>query len=371
MTSSPAVTDGASDATSPIVTSLTPERLRTFGLFVDRLVTLDIQTRPQHFGLYQAAFDLQGEPLCLRAARTMIEAIRPQERSTALFTTGFFSPAYWCGEQDGPVGVACLARALETGLDVRSVIATDEELVAGVEAACRGAGYKTFDVEHALTVPKGRGIAVVGISKDEGEALIQVQELMDRVQPGFVAAVERPSANSKGHYHNLRGLNMTPLTGKTDCVFEEAQRRGIVTIAVGDGGNELGYGAIERAVEEVRPNGARCQCPCGGTVVSHIPADVLVHSAVSNWGVYGIIASLAVLLDDPNVVPSEKVVHRSLDQAAGAGDDDGRLGWIDLGSDGVEITLELGVVGLLRTMASEAIQIANESRKPVYGIGDG
>ena len=246
MTSSPAVTDGASDATSPIVTSLTPERLRTFGLFVDRLVTLDIQTRSQHFGLYQAAFDLQGEPLCLRAARTMIEAIRPQERSTALFTTGFFSPAYWCGEQDGPVGVACLARALETGLDVRSVIATDEELVAGVEAACRGAGYKTFDVEHALTVPKGRGIAVVGISKDEGEALIQVQELMDRVQPGFVAAVERPSANSKGHYHNLRGLNMTPLTGKTDCVFEEAQRRGIVTIAVGDGGNELGYGAIER-----------------------------------------------------------------------------------------------------------------------------
>lgn len=253
---------------SVIRTSLSPERLDVFGDFVDRLVTIDIQTRSQHLGLYDAARKHTGGPLCLTAARTMLRALVPNRVNTAVFTTGFFSPAYWCGEQDGPVGVACLARALETGISMRSVILTDEELVPGVEAACVGAGYKTFDVERALTVPKGRGIAVVGISKDPDEAQRQVSSLYDRIRPAFVGAVERPSGNAKGEYHNLRGLNMTALTAKTDCVLIEAKRRGIPTVAVGDGGNELGYGAIEAAVEKVRPNNARCQCPCGGTVAS-------------------------------------------------------------------------------------------------------
>ena len=356
---------------SAIRTGLAPARLDIFGEFVDRLVTIDIQTRSQHLGLYAAAREHAGGPLCLAAARAMLGAVVPGKLNTAVFTTGFFSPAYWCGEQDGPVGVACLARALETGLGLRSVILTDEELVPGVEAACVGAGYKTFDVEKALSVPKGRGIAVVGLSKDPAEAQRQVAALYDRIQPAFVGAVERPSGNAKGEYHNLRGLNMTALTAKTDCVLTEATRRKIPTVAVGDGGNELGYGAIEAAVEKVRPNNARCQCPCGGTVASHIAADIVVHAAVSNWGVYGIIACLAVLLDDARVAPSERVVGRSLELAANLAGDDGRLGWVDIGSDGVDGKLELGVVGLLRTMALEMIEIANPRRMPVYGVGDG
>lgn len=352
-------------------TALSVERLATFGEFIDRLVTLDIQTRSQHLGLYEAARKFVGRPLCLAAAEAILNSLTPGRLNTALFTTGFFSPAYWCGEQDGPVGIACLARALEIGVGIRSVILTDEELVPGVEAACVGAGYKTFDVERALTVPKGRGIAVVGISKNGSEALAQVRALMDRMHPSFVMASERPSGNAKGEYHNLRGLNMTALTAKTDCVLEEAARRKIKTIAVGDGGNELGYGSIEAAVERVRPNGGRCQCACGGTVASHVPADLVVHAAVSNWGVYGIIACLAVLLDDAKVVPMERVVERALERAADLAGDDGRLGWVDIGSDGVDGNLELGVVGLLRTMALEMIEIANPRRAPVYGVGDG
>ncbi len=361
-------TSNKSDA---IQTPHTVERLEIFGEFIDRLVSIDVQTRSQHLGLYDAARKLAGKPLCLAAAERMLRSLQSGRLNTAIFTTGFFSPAYLCGEQDGPVGIACLARALETGTGLRSVILTDAELVPGVEAACNGAGFKTFDVETALTVPKGRGIAVVGVSKDGAEAERQVAALFERVRPSFVVASERPSGNAKGEYHNLRGLNMTALTGKTDCVLEEAARRKIPTIAVGDGGNELGYGAIEAAVIQVRPNGAKCQCPCGGTVVSHTAADLVVHAAVSNWGVYGIIACLAVLLDDPRVVPLEKVIARSLQRAADLGGDDGRLGWVDIGSDGVEGPLELGVVGLLRTMATEMIEIANPRRRATYGVNDG
>src|ERR1700748_2642864 len=99
-----------------------PERLRMFGEFVDRLVTIDIQTRSQHLGLYDAARALAGSPLCLGAAETMLRSLKPGRLNTAIFTTGFLSPAYLCGEQDGPVGVACLARALETGTGLRSII---------------------------------------------------------------------------------------------------------------------------------------------------------------------------------------------------------------------------------------------------------
>jgi len=361
----------AREAAATIRTPLGADRLKTLGVFVDRLVGLDVQTRVQHFGLYEAALALHGKPLCLHAAEAMLAAIRPDALNTAIFATGFLSPAFWSGEQDGPVGVAVLARALETGTGLRSVILTDEELVGEVEATCRGAGYKTFDVERAMTVPKGRGIAVVGVSKDADVARRDVSALLDRLRPAFVAGVERPSANAKGEYHNLRGLNMTAITGKTDCLFEEARRRKIVTIGVGDGGNELGYGAIERAVEAVRPRGARCQCPCGGTVASHTAADVVVHAAVSNWGVYGIIACLAVMLDDPKVLPEAGVIARAATSAAAAGSDDGRLGWVDPGADGVALELELGVYGLLRTMALEALEIAQAGRKPVYGVGDG
>jgi Asp-tRNA(Asn)/Glu-tRNA(Gln) amidotransferase A subunit family amidase len=50
----------------------------------------------------------------------------------------------------------------------------------------------------------------------------------DQLDPSFVSAVERPSGNAKGEYHNLRGLNMTEITGKTDHILDEARARGIV-----------------------------------------------------------------------------------------------------------------------------------------------
>lgn len=347
------------------------ERLAIFGGFIDRLVNTDIQTRVQHLGLYQAARDLSGGPVTLAAAQAIVRALRPDGPNVAIFTTGFYSPAYWSGEQDGPVGVACLARALEVGAGVRSVIVTDEELVGEVSQACVGAGYKVFDLERALTVPKGRSIAVIAASKDRATAEHEITTLFDRLSPAFVMAVERPSSNAKGEYHNLRGFNMTELTGKTDGLLHEARRRGITSIAVGDGGNELGYGAIEAAVEAVRPNGARCQCTCGGTVASHVAADVLVHAAVSNWGVYGVMSCLAVLLNSAGAAPSVPIVQRAIERATAAGSDDGRLGWVDPGADGVEASLELGVAGLLHAMAVELIQLGEPNRAAVYGVGDG
>lgn len=350
---------------------VSPEQLEAVGVYVDRLVTMDLRTRLRQLDLYEAASAAQGgAPLCMTAAQAIKEAVTPGKLNTALFITGFYSPAFWCGEQDGPVGSALLARVLETGLGIRSVMVTDDELVDLVAQTCRGAGFKIFDMERALTVPKGRGTSVLGFPKDDTEAQEAASTLLDRLDPACVIAIERPSMNEKGEYHNLRGLNMTPFAARTDYLVVEAKRRGIPTIAVGDGGNELGYGLIAEAVTKVRPNNGKCLCPCEGTVASSVAADIVVHSTISDWGAMGIAACLATLLNDADALLSDDTLLTTLRECTGAEGDDGRYGWVDMGSDGISWRIELGVLRMLRTMAEEAIRLTDPRRQSLYGAGD-
>ncbi len=355
----------------PVAPVLTSEKLVSLGTYVDRLVTLDMRTRGEQLELYEAARAKQGgRPLCLTAAQKIADSIRPGVSNVVVFLTGFFSPAYWSGEQDGAVGSACLARAVEAGLGARTVMVTDPDLVSLIAQTSRGAGFKVFDLEKALKVPKGRATAVLGFPKEDAHARATAVELLDRLDPRCLIAVERPSMNAKGEYHNLRGFNMSQFTARTDYLFLEARRRGIPTIAVGDGGNELGYGLIEDAVTRVRPNQGRCLCPCGGTVASHTPADIVVHSTVSDWGACGIIACLAALLGDTDIMVTDDSLVHTLREAAGAEADDGRYGWIDLGSDGISWRIQVAVLGMLRTMVEEAIELTDPRRQSLYGAGE-
>ena len=93
----------------------------------------------------------------------------------------------------------------------------------------------------------------------------------------------------------MRGLNISSLVGKTDYLFQMAQKRGMATVAVGDDGNELGCGTILGAVQKHVPYGSKCQCPCRGGIAAVTPADALVISGISNWGGYGIAACFSLL----------------------------------------------------------------------------
>jgi hypothetical protein len=59
------------------------------------------------------------------------------------------------------------------------------------------------------------------------------------------------------------------------------------TIAIGDGGNEVGMGALPAGLI------AR-EVPLGAAIACVTPADYLITAGVSHWGVYGLIAGLAV-----------------------------------------------------------------------------
>ena len=104
----------------------------------------------------------------------------------------------------------------------------------------------------------------------------------------------------------------------TDYLVEEAAKRGIPTIGVGDGGNEIGMGAISEAVHKHVPHG---EILCARTVT-----DVLLPCGVSNWGCYAIQAGLALLTGKVELLHSAGMERKLIDAAAAAGLVDGNTG---------------------------------------------
>jgi len=100
----------------------------------------------------------------------------------------------------------------------------------------------------------------------------------------WMIAIERCGPGSDGRPRNMRGEDVGVWTTPLDRVFTAGPWR---TIAIGDGGNEIGMGTL--------PDGliAR-EVPLGATIACVTPADYLITAGVSHWGAYGLISGLAV-----------------------------------------------------------------------------
>lgn len=142
---------------------------------------------------------------------------------------------------------------------------------------------------------RGRKAMVMGFPLDHEEAKKQAAEILDRLNPKAVIAVERPGWNDKHVHHSGMGYDISSVTAKLDYLYEEARARGILTIGVGDLGNEMGMGNVEEEVKAGIPNGATCLCGCGGGIATSVKSDVGLICNISNWGAYGICACLAAL----------------------------------------------------------------------------
>ena len=108
-----------------------------------------------------------------------------------------------------------------------------------------------------------------------------------------------------------------------------------MTVGYGDGGNEIGFGKIFDAAREVVPFGATCQCPCGDGMVTSTGTSVLWPVNVSNFGVYGTVAALAIYAEDLTLAFPPEELLRALDVAVAAGAKDGGTGQAIPGEDGI------------------------------------
>ena len=335
---------------------------RAIGEGIDRLVSVEIAGRGVIGELYAAARATQDHPLCLEAASRLLERVR--RRSVVILATGYPIYPWFTGEQDGPVGTATLARAFVVGVGARPVIVTDPNNVDICAAAVTGAGLSTRSVEDALRLPTTA--AVLPFPLEWKEATARSQEILNTLRPAALIAIERPGANEHGQYHGAGGQRLTDHCAKVDALFEAASQRELLTIGIGDGGNELGCAAIRDTVLRVVPNGATCTCPCGGTTVPTVRTDLLVAAAISNWGAYGIEAAMALLLGRPEVLHDRDIDARVHDLCAAAGANNDGPGLLDAGSDAVPARLHGHVVDLLHQMIQSGLDFGRLYRTPPY-----
>jgi len=87
-------------------------------------------------------------------------------------------------------------------------------------------------------------------------------------------------------------MNVTAHCAKIDALVSAARAAGVLTIAVADGGNDLGCALVRDAVLRVVPGARTCACPRGGTVVPTVEPDLLVPGVIPNWAAYGIEAAM-------------------------------------------------------------------------------
>lgn len=288
--------------------------------------------------LYDAARALAGEPLTYLAAHDLLARVKP--RDTVLICAGFFDPPSMITEGDGPIGAALLGRSLAIALEATPVFLTEVTNMPRLAELVRAAGLEIVDLELARATPFKAHIVPLPIDPQRAAAV--AKSTFDTVRPSAMISVEKPGASIAGTYHTGAGLDVTGVVGKVDYFAAEAKARGVLSIGVGDGGNEVGMGLILDTVHDVVPTGKIM-----GTVV---PADRLIVASIANWGTYAIEACLAAALHLPEALHSLEVERRVIDASARAGLIDPASGLAHGWVDGTPPICSESVLEILRCM---------------------
>ena len=279
---------------------------------IDHQITLDLGGRHSR-RLYEAV--REDDPLVKNAAERLRRACA--SGSHVLLTTGFPIVPPGNPETDGPLGTVVLARAL-------AQFGATPVLV--VEPMVR-------DPITALLDELGCDFLVETVGPAASAA-----SLLDRYDPTALVAIEKPGRCADGSYRNMAGADIVEHVGSVDALFEQARAQGIPTVAVGDGGNELGMGVVQSTVE--------AEIPHGETIAAVTPVDTLVVAGVSNWGAYGIVAALSVLAGE-NLMHTGELERRLLATALEAGCVDGVSGNSEMCVDGIGSGIHESVVDIL------------------------
>jgi hypothetical protein len=151
------------------------------------------------------------------------------------------------GETDGPLGALFLERALAP-CDIPVTVAGEEFIHPALPL---GSELPPFPpgITHLLSI--------------------------ERVGPSW----------QDGRCYSMRGRDVTSWVAPVHRWFTDERPAGVVTIGIGDGGNELGMGKVPRAV--IGRN-----ISLGEQIACRVPVDHLIVAGVSNWGAYALAAGV-------------------------------------------------------------------------------
>jgi len=322
--------------------------LLNLGNSLDDLANLD----PRGYGvcklLYRGAREYTGAPLCLNSAKKLAETIHAGD--LVYIMTGFVLLPYKKGEMDGIVSSVLLARALVKAFDAKPVIICPEDNLTAVEnlAACVGLHlHKTIADLKACPVSMG----MLTFTKKTEEAEACADQILSYGIPSAVIAIECPGANKHGVYHNSAGMDVSDLEAKQDILFEKLRDMGVLNIAIGDLGNEIGMAAIGDYIAKHIPYTGEggCVCGCGGGSLVRVKADNIITATVSDWGCYAMIAMLSYLLENPDIMHDAKLEVEAMVTASRSGMVDA-YGWLIPAIDGFGTEITGSIVTLMKEM---------------------
>lgn len=315
---------------------------------IDRIVNIDLGGRGVEY-LYEAARRQQRQQLVGAAAEYM--ATIPTG-SNVIVTTGSVSRAWispLIGENDGPAGAAAIVRALVLARKATCVVLAEQTLLASIGGVLTSAGLSVLPYEQVRSASKDGSLSAVCLRSfplNDAEAPQAAAALLDEIKPALLFSTERVGRNADGIYCSMRGIDYGMGRARIDFVFEEAGRRGIPTVAVGDGGNEIGMGSVAEAVRKHVKFGDKR--PDGGAGIGAVAcADVLVTAACSNWGCYGIVAALAARLADSRLVHTPEMEARLLQRGVELGLINTVDGLVDANVDGIPRATHIAVAELI------------------------
>ena len=196
-----------------------------------------------HRGMATAGASLEPGYL-LRAAR-LIQA----SAGRVYILTGF--PVGDTFETDGPAGAISLYRLCER-LGSDPIILSDPAVTTALAAEFRC---------HTLTDTSAAG------ARQSATALFK------QAPPALVISIERPGAAQDGRCYNMAGDTISAHSAYSEAYLELAN---CPTIAIGDGGNEIGMGNLIGALSHFDIHPAVSTC------------EELVVADVSNWAAYAL-----------------------------------------------------------------------------------
>jgi hypothetical protein len=215
----------------------------------------------------------------LKAAQSIVDHPLPH----IAIITGFYVPKGTppAAETDGPIGTAHLAAGLSKwGVPVR--IVSDSLCMTAVKAAVRATGeLKNIQFDEFPMGPD--------VNNDIVTDAILKKWIAADPPVSHVVSIERVGPGKDNIPRNMRGENIEEHTAPLHTLFSNSGNR--TTIGIGDGGNELGMGALPPGlISAALKNGDR--------IAPTASCDYLIICGVSNWGGIGLLAALSVLRPD-------------------------------------------------------------------------
>lgn len=329
--------------------------LLNLGQNLDDLSNLD----PRGYGvcriLYQAAQKHTGFPLSMNAALQLEKTVK--ENDLVYIISGFVLRPYNKAETDGIVSSVLLARSLVKAFNAKPVIICPEDCIGAVaNMSCSVGLHLHYSIESLMACPVS--MAVIPFTKDIEKAKNFAKKIISQGEPSAVVSIEAPGANRYGEYHNAVGLNVTELEAKSDILFDMLRDIGVMNIAIGDLGNEIGMATIGDQLEKYIPYATKgkCNCDCKGGIAAKSVADNIITATVSDWGCYGMIAALAYLKRDLDIMHDAELERDVLTTAARSGMID-MYGWLIPAIDGFGLDTTTSVVTLMRECVLYALKL--------------